>query len=175
MGTVDAYKTSLELCRNGILVGPSSGFTFKGLINYLEKNKNIKNKNCIFICCDGPLIYLDEYFKYFKNSNFPKIGNKKLFNIDKTTTENSARIYSKNKLKISIKPKKMLSLIYNTNDFFSLKKDILLYDIRNKNEFKKYSLFNSQNINYLKLQNLNFDKNKKIYIICEYGEASFFF
>jgi cysteine synthase len=34
-----SYQTSLELCRNGLLVGPSSGLTLKGLINYLERRK----------------------------------------------------------------------------------------------------------------------------------------
>jgi hypothetical protein len=35
-----SYAKSLELCRNGLLVGPSSGLALVGLINFLQKRKS---------------------------------------------------------------------------------------------------------------------------------------
>lgn len=90
IGTVDSYKMSLELCRHGLLVGPSSGFALKGLLNYLQKNKENNNLekyknsqeeiNCVFICCDAPFMYIDEYFEYLDENEFPKIENENLLN-----------------------------------------------------------------------------------------------
>ncbi len=83
--TTSAYQKSMELCRRGILAGPSSGLTLVGLQKYLQDKKDkqaydgLRGKNgeitCVFICPDTPFPYLDEYFKYLDISNFPKIKN----------------------------------------------------------------------------------------------------
>lgn len=88
IGTTDSFKTSMDLCRYGLLVGPSSGFALKGLLNFLskfkEKNKldELKNDNneiiCVFIACDTPFPYIDEYFDYLDETNFPPIENENL-------------------------------------------------------------------------------------------------
>jgi cysteine synthase len=77
-----------QLSRAGIVVGPGSGFALCGLLNYLgereinntldELRENDRDINCVFICCDGPVPYLDEYFKYLDSSDFPKIPNREL-------------------------------------------------------------------------------------------------
>ncbi len=86
--TADAYRKSMELSRQGIVVGPSSGFALSGLLDYLGKRKKegtldeLRNEEgeivCAFICPDGPIPYLDEYFKYLDNSDFPQIKNEHL-------------------------------------------------------------------------------------------------
>lgn len=86
--TVESYRKSMELSRNGIVVGPSSGFALCGLLNYLEKkvNDNTLDElrddnadiNCVFICPDGPTPYLDEYFKYLEPTDFPEVINSEL-------------------------------------------------------------------------------------------------
>ncbi|NQU55696.1 MAG: pyridoxal-phosphate dependent enzyme [Rhodospirillales bacterium] len=87
--TVESYRLSLEMSRRGIVVGPSSGLTLAGLLRYLEE---LKEKNaldelrdeksgdivCVFPCPDGPMPYLDEYFKYLDSSHFPSIRNEEL-------------------------------------------------------------------------------------------------
>ncbi len=88
IGTVDSYRRSLELSRRGIVVGPSSGFALAGLLQYLQRRKDeisldaLREPNgevhCVFICCDGPVPYLDEYFKYLDASDFPPIHNESL-------------------------------------------------------------------------------------------------
>lgn len=77
----DAFRLSLDLIREGILCGPSSGFNLKGLFQFLEKRKaagTLKDLagedgeiHCVFLCCDLPYQYVQEYFdklgeKYFR-------------------------------------------------------------------------------------------------------------
>ena len=84
--TVESYRLSMDMCRLGILVGPSSGLALAGLLQHLEDAKGkasldeIRNAEtgeviCVFPCPDGPLPYLDEYFKYLDRSLFPEIRN----------------------------------------------------------------------------------------------------
>ncbi|KAF7335534.1 Efflux pump FUS6 [Mycena venus] len=88
----DSYQASLELCRQGLLVGPSSGLALIGLYHYLERAKanseldkfrgpNGKVK-CAFICCDQPFQYIGEYFDKLPPSLFPKIINDELLGVD---------------------------------------------------------------------------------------------
>jgi cysteine synthase A len=86
--TNESYRKSLQLSRAGIVVGPSSGFSLCGLLNYLDERvksntlDELREKSgditCVFICCDGPVPYLDEYFKYLDPSDFPEIKNREL-------------------------------------------------------------------------------------------------
>lgn len=86
--TVESYRKSMLLSRNGIVVGPSSGFALCGQLNYLEnrvKNNTLdelRDDNedicCVFICPDGPVSYLDDNFKYLDPSDFPEILNREL-------------------------------------------------------------------------------------------------
>jgi len=88
IGTTDSYRMSMQLSRNGIVTGPSGGFALCGLLNHLEKK--VQNNSldelrtqgddisCVFICPDGPVPYLDEYFKYLDAEDFPGILNSEL-------------------------------------------------------------------------------------------------
>ena len=86
--TVESYQKSMELSRQGLLVGPSSGLSYVGLVKYLMQKKSsntldeLRGKEgkivCVFICCDTPFPYVDEYFKYLDATNFPKIENEEL-------------------------------------------------------------------------------------------------
>ena len=52
----ESFKQSLELCRNGLLVGPSSGLCLRGLIKFLEREKlqgrldNLRNEDGEIVC-----------------------------------------------------------------------------------------------------------------------------
>jgi len=87
--TTVSYQLSMELSRQGIVVGPSSGLALAGLFQYLtelKKNNKIEEMRdnqsddlvCVFLCPDGPIPYLDEYFKYLDSSHFPAIQNEEL-------------------------------------------------------------------------------------------------
>lgn len=79
----------MQLCREGIIAGPSSGEALCGLIKYLERRRvsgelpdlsdaETGEISCVFICCDLPYQYLDGYFDRLKEAEFPPIINKVL-------------------------------------------------------------------------------------------------
>jgi cysteine synthase A len=66
--TKESYKKSLDLCRVGLLAGPSSGCTLAGLLRFLNEHHDLdrfRNADgevvAAFICCDTPFPYLDKY------------------------------------------------------------------------------------------------------------------
>lgn len=66
--TKESYKKSLDLCRVGLLAGPSSGFALAGLLRFLSEHHDLdrfRNPDgevvASFICCDTPFPYLDKY------------------------------------------------------------------------------------------------------------------
>ncbi|KAF2826886.1 cysteine synthase-like protein B [Ophiobolus disseminans] len=92
VGSKDAFGLSLQLCREGLICGPSSGFNLQGLLNYLGKQKTDGTLselagvdgqvNCVFICCDLPYQYIDEYFDKVGNDSFHPIQNQNLATVD---------------------------------------------------------------------------------------------
>jgi len=84
--TGESYSLSMKISRRGLVVGPSSGLALAGLLQHLKGIKQdngfdqLRNKEsgdiiCVFPCPDGPMPYLDEYFKYVDSSQFPSIRN----------------------------------------------------------------------------------------------------
>ena len=84
--TETAYLTSMEMSRLGILAGPSSGLALAGLLKHLKglkesgelegfRRADSGEITCVVPCPDGPMAYLDEYFKYVDESHFPAITN----------------------------------------------------------------------------------------------------
>ncbi|MDJ0821757.1 MAG: pyridoxal-phosphate dependent enzyme [Paracoccaceae bacterium] len=86
--TAESYRLSMELSRRGMLAGPSSGLGLSGLLQHLQAAKDegrldsLRNVDgevcCVFVCCDGPYAYLDEYEKYVPPAHFPEVRNKEL-------------------------------------------------------------------------------------------------
>jgi hypothetical protein len=80
-----SFKNSLELSREGIICGPSSGLNLQGLFNMLEKRKTAGTLSelagedgeihCVFLCCDLPYQYIDEYYDKLGQENFHPIQN----------------------------------------------------------------------------------------------------
>lgn len=85
VNSMDSYSLSMELTRQGIVCGPSSGLTLKGLFQHLEKRKQEQSLsqlagpnggiNCVFLCCDLPYQYVNEYFEKLPPENFYPIKN----------------------------------------------------------------------------------------------------
>ncbi|KAI1066610.1 hypothetical protein LB507_011079 [Fusarium sp. FIESC RH6] len=88
----NSFSKSLDLCRNGIVCGPSSGFNLTGLFQLIEKRKAEGSLadlagpdgtiNCVFLCCDLPYQYISEYFDKLGESYFPSIKNEDLLKVD---------------------------------------------------------------------------------------------
>ena len=193
IGTKDSFQKSLELIRHGLVVGPSSGFSLSGLLNHLNflkkskqlsKLKNKKGKiNAVFICCDSPFPYVEEYFKYLEKEDFPKIKNENLLlnkddsklNIEKKYNLSAKEVY---KSVYNLKKEKIWNLV-KSNKKVSIKKGYEIIDIRKEKEFQHFHLVGSKNIEYAKfLENFNKEikklKNKKIIFVCKLGLKSNF-
>ena len=76
-GTTESYKKSLDLCRAGLMAGPSSGFALAGLLRFLEEQSNLdqfRNSDgevlSVFVCCDTPFPYLDKYSTILDPADF---------------------------------------------------------------------------------------------------------
>lgn len=94
VGSRESYTLSMQLCRYGIVCGPSSGFSLQGLFQLLERRKragtlSALRQQCdgqpiqaVFLCCDLPFQYVDEYFSKCDAALFAPIVNEHLFNVD---------------------------------------------------------------------------------------------
>lgn len=84
--SVDSYRLSMTLSREGVICGPSSGMCLTGLYSFLQKAKDAGTLNeyaepdtgeihCVFVCCDLPHQYLDGYFERLGEEAFHPIAN----------------------------------------------------------------------------------------------------
>lgn len=195
VGTVDSYKTSLELCRYGLLVGPSSGFTLKGLFNYLAKAKDsnqldsLRNEKgeivCIFIACDSPFPYLNENFEYLDGALFPAVENEELLNHEiqvnrkmqfSDVSEYELTVDKTFKYSFEDNTKEVWNNLLNNGEV-NTKENVVIIDIRDKEDFEHFHIPNAINIEYLDLENntekyLPKLKDKKVITVCYRGNTS---
>ncbi|KAJ5090565.1 hypothetical protein N7532_009249 [Penicillium argentinense] len=92
VGSSESYTLSLQLCREGLVCGPSSGFNLQGLFQMLSKRKKQGTiselagpdglVHCVFLCCDLPYQYISEYFQKLGTEQFPPIRNERLTKVD---------------------------------------------------------------------------------------------
>lgn len=82
-----SYRLSMQLSREGIISGPSSGMALAGLLAFLGEQKergtldqlldpSSRELSCVFICCDLPQKHMDTYFQKLSPEEFKPIGNK---------------------------------------------------------------------------------------------------
>ena len=87
IGSIDAYRWSMLLSREGLICGPSSGMALKGLIQFLQRAKSEGRLqdladpdsgeiSCVFPCADLPYQYMDTYFKKLGEQDFHPIVNR---------------------------------------------------------------------------------------------------
>lgn len=93
VGSKDSFQLSLDLCRQGIVCGPSSGFNLSGLYQFIERRRAegtlaeladaaAGEVHCVFLCCDLPYQYIGEYFDKLGDAAFPPIRNDNLAKVD---------------------------------------------------------------------------------------------
>ena len=86
ISSVDSYRMSMRLSREGLIAGPSSGMALQGLLKYLQRQKDADSLksiadpvtgelSCIFVCCDLPHQYLDTYFQKLEKEEFHPMVN----------------------------------------------------------------------------------------------------
>ena len=195
VGSMNSFKKSLELIRCGLVVGPSSGFALAGLLKCLKSLKNenklddLKNANgeinVVFVCCDSPFPYMNEYFKYLDESCFPKVKNKNLL---LENLENEKSVVDNRDYEVSSEEAygllyeedkaELWDLIENSSDV-KVKDGVLIIDVRSKPEFEHFHLAGSKNFDFKKLvsgfKNYIQDfEGKKIVVVCNVGVNSGF-
>ena len=197
MGTKESFTESLKLCRAGLTVGPSSGFALAGLLNFLSKQKrmsdfdSLRNKNgevvAVFVCPDGPLPYLNEYFEYLDESHFPVIENEQLL-INKPERKKETKAQLHNLTDLEIQPEKAYEALYpyssnelwtlvNKNKRIAVSDNVELVDVRTAEEYQHAHLPCSKNIDHTKvLQDISILskqwKQKNVIAICQSGRRS---
>jgi len=83
--TISSYKSSLDLIRLGLFVGPSTGMVFSMVLKLIKelKNKKLLNKyrnsdgeiSVVFVSGDTMFPYIDEYFSVLPSKYFKKEKN----------------------------------------------------------------------------------------------------
>ncbi len=189
IGSFDAYATSLKLCRHGLLVGPSSGFALAGLLNFLKEHLTdipggSRDENgdliCVFICCDTPLPYLDDYFSVLDEEYFPKIENQELLLFNK------ADVLAPSTPSYDLKPQDAWQRIYTIDQKqawqqlergqdVNPKDEWVIVDLRRKDQFEHAHLPGSINILYNEFNSEAFferNNDKKVLLVCSWGLKS---
>ena len=194
IGTVESFERSLELCRNGIMTGPSSGFALAGLLDFLSKLSDeqldrYRNKDgevvAVFICPDSPFPYIQEYFEYLDADKFPEIENVNLLRQAMPEIRKS-KVSSANKMSVS--PTDAFHEIYgvpvdaawklvDSNGQIPLNDSVAVIDVRDEDDFNHVHLSQSIHVDYRELitggENLAERlRGKTIYVICNKGNRS---
>jgi rhodanese-related sulfurtransferase len=153
VGSHDSFRLSLDLCRNGIVCGPSSGFNLTGLYNFLERRKSegtlkeISNSegetHCVFLCCDLPYQYINEYFDKLGQGAFPPIRNEKLAKVDLHRYDESWELVPESALKAlftyePLSPGSQMAQL--TTHRITPQSDVTVIDLRRSINFAEGSL-----------------------------------
>ncbi|KAF7543728.1 hypothetical protein G7Z17_g10506 [Cylindrodendrum hubeiense] len=162
VGAKDSYSLSLDLSRQGIVCGPSSGITLKGLFQRIEKMKQEGNLSkiagpdgeihCVFMCSDLPYQYLNEYFDQLGPEKFRPLRNERLRRVDLYRYDDSWELEALFALStyFSIHPlgthDTVLSLADQLDKALTARGNTQILDFRRSSDFDAFHLPNSVNI-----------------------------
>ena len=164
VGTRDAYATSLELCREGLLVGPSSGFALAGLRTHLASLSpaeldGLRNADgevvAVVIAPDGVHPYVEDYFKFLGADYFPPIENEDLL-LERRDPEASPNFATSD---VDLTPAQCLATVYGSSRSalaeacesgaeVTLRPPHMLIDLRTEREFIDHHLPGSDRTDY---------------------------
>jgi cysteine synthase/rhodanese-related sulfurtransferase len=185
IGTKESYVKSLEMIRYGLVVWPSSWFALAWILEFIKKKKKTLDMyrnsmweiNIVFICCDSPFPYIDEYFIYVDQKYFPEIENNELL-LNKGDTQKLK--VTKKESNYQLQSMELFNMIFYWNkeaieskieawEEIEINKEWILYDIRTQEEFSHFHIPWSQNIQENDIvARVSYMKNKKIVVICRY-------
>ncbi|KAI0100431.1 tryptophan synthase beta subunit-like PLP-dependent enzyme [Hypoxylon sp. NC0597] len=158
VGSHDSFSLSLDLCREGIVCGPSSGFNLKGLFQFIEKHKAAGTLqdlagadgqiHCVFLCCDLPYQYINEYFDKLGSGYFPSITNEPLTKVDLYRYDEAWERDAAVALPLFLDVKRVGSQDGQLPDdeTISLKEGVSIIDLRQPTDFKKFNFPGSVNL-----------------------------
>jgi cysteine synthase/rhodanese-related sulfurtransferase len=209
VGTADSYKMSMNLCRAGLFVGPSSGFALVGLLNHLSKQdvskgkdeenmEDIEDKIAVFICPDSPFPYIDEYFEYLDESDFPKIENEDLLkgHAAKLPPSQTSRLNQQtqpvpkltDKVIAELGPEDVYRLIFQESQSIvwskiqsgedaPLDEGYRIIDVRNQGDFEDHHIPHAEwvpsyDIDAFLKKDKTLKKSKGVVFVCRHGNTS---
>jgi cysteine synthase/rhodanese-related sulfurtransferase len=150
VGEQDSYSLSMQLSREGLVCGPSSGFNLQGLYQFLSKRKaagtldELRNGDgeihCVFLCCDLPYQYIGEYFTKLGTEQFPSIRNENLTGVDTYRYDEAWEIDGIDALVKMCEPEQCKCPAIH------LKPDTALLDLRTAEDFATFNLSASTSI-----------------------------
>ncbi|ORY61524.1 tryptophan synthase beta subunit-like PLP-dependent enzyme [Pseudomassariella vexata] len=169
VGSYDSYSWSLKLCRQGLVCGPSSGFNLKGLFQFIEKRKaegtlselagEDGEIHAVFLCCDLPYQYIEEYFEKLGAEHFPEIKNEALTDVDVYRYDDSWEqdplsaldSFFEVEMALARDVLQFLSQLSSANSaglasIIPLKKDSIILDLRQPFDFAQFNLPGSINL-----------------------------
>lgn len=169
----DSYASSLRLIRQGLLVGPSAGFAYAGVLKQLAAMKangaiqQLRGKNVVFVAPDSMFPYVSEYFEVLGDEHFLVIDNQ---------LDMSAQREASNKI-VNVAE---LSADDIYNDYLGTTIDAMkiqhyqLIDIREPGEYLDHHLPDSINIPYSNLEDWlqNAPHSIPLVFICRRGSTS---
>lgn len=185
VGTVESYKKSLELCRAGLFVGPSSGFALVGLLNHLSKRdlSSGEEKVVVCICPDSPFPYIEEYFEYLDKSDFPTIENEHLLKKNSPMTKQDIP-----QSVPELEPQAVYDLLYKDSpedvwNKINNKEEVLknneyeIVDVRDEAEFEEHHIPCSMNVPFHTLdqflkKNDQLKNLQGVIFVCRRGNTS---
>ncbi|KAI1099340.1 tryptophan synthase beta subunit-like PLP-dependent enzyme [Jackrogersella minutella] len=149
VGSHDSFSLSLDLCREGIVCGPSSGFNLQGLFQFIERQKaagtlsNLAGEDgeihCVFLCCDLPYQYINEYFDKLGSEHFPSITNESLTKVDLYRYDEAWEKDAAVALPLFLDERSL-------NGAIAIKNDSTIIDLRQPTDFGKFNLPGSINL-----------------------------
>ncbi len=169
----DSYDHSLRLIRQGLLVGPSAGFAYAGVLKQLQLMKTsgeiekLRGKNVVFIAPDSMFPYAQEYMEVLGDDYFPTIDNQ----LDETLNrEASGEIADVAELTVHDVYNDYLGDTVDTMKIQHYK----LVDTRKPDEFNDHHLPDSINMPYATIEEWldTQDKNLPFVFICRRGAIS---
>lgn len=146
VGSPESYKLSLEMSREGLISGPSSGFNLQGLYNFIQKQKSNDgletlrgddgNIHCVFMACDLPYQYLGEYFEKLGEDVFHPLTNKNLLGVDTYRYDEAWEVEDKTFCDIlySSRPEEAITAVNR------LASENVILDLRNAEAFADHHL-----------------------------------
>ena len=173
----EAYSASLSLIRSGLLVGPSAGFAFAGVLRHLkhlertDKIESLRGRHVVFVCPDTPFPYVTDYEKILGSKHFPAIENIHLRNKKETGEQFTSPFVPE------INVDAVLDLYSSKLSLENMKvNDALLIDVREPDEFNDHHLPDSINVPLASLpswiKTRKDDDQTQIIFVCRSGNRS---
>lgn len=171
-----AYHASLQLIRSGLLVGPSAGFAYRGLLKHLERLEKageleaLRGTHAVFICPDTPFPYASEYEKILGANHFPIVENSHLREQKAYEHKNSTRMV----------PEMTVETVYKlyTGDTpeTMVAPSMVLVDVREPEEYEDHHMPASSNVPLATLpswlKRWPDDDRRQVVFICKSGNRS---